>query len=67
MSVRDYNAEGISKPVKLIVCSVLSATAVGISALALNTYYHPKPSPHSGYTNSTSVVTNNGLEKVVKE
>lgn len=67
MSVRDYNPEGISKPVKLIVCSILAATSVGISALAWNTYYHPKPSLHSGYTNSTSVVTNNGLEKVVRE
>jgi len=67
MSVRDYNAEGISKPVKLIVCSVLAATSVGISTLAWNAYYHPKPSPHAGYANSTSVVTNSGLEKVVSE
>lgn len=67
MSVRNYNAEGISKPVRLIVCSVLAATSVGISALAWNAYYHPRPSPHAGYANSTSSVTNSGLEKVAGE
>ena len=67
MSVRDYNPEGISKTAKLIVCSFLAATSVGISALAWNAYYHPKLSPHSGYANSTSVVTNSGLEKVAGE
>jgi hypothetical protein len=65
--MRDYNPEGISKPVKLIVCSVLAATAVGISTLSWNAYYHPKASPHYGYVNSTSVVTNSGLEKVASE
>jgi hypothetical protein len=66
MTFDSYNPEVISRTVKVVVCSVLAATAVGISALAWNAYYNPKPSPQYNSTNTTSVVTNSGLEKVVE-
>lgn len=66
MVMDNYNPEAISKSAKLIICSVFAATAVGLFTCALNVHYHPKTYPSYSYTNTTSSVTNSGLEKAVE-
>lgn len=67
MTFDSYNPEGISKPVKLIVCSALAATAVGLFAGAAYVYHNTNYSQEN-LTNAVSPTNSvNGLEKVVIE